>query len=108
MSSAQARAVRPRSQPTSTGSPEKPYPGQLVRHRFEQAAVAAPRLEEIRSAEAALLQQVEHIAVDLWPYRLHQVEDKAVPAIAMHDRQRGVEADDETGEPRLCLKDRVA
>jgi hypothetical protein len=27
MSSAQARAVRPRSQPTSTGSPENPYPG---------------------------------------------------------------------------------
>src|SRR4051794_18310133 len=42
MSSAQALAVRTRSQPTSGGSPEKPYPGREGRTRWK-ASSALPR-----------------------------------------------------------------
>src|SRR5437762_7603570 len=42
MSSAQARAVRPRSQPTSTGSPEKPYPGREGSTRWKASSALPP------------------------------------------------------------------
>ncbi len=42
MSSAQARAVRPRSQPISTGSPEKPYPGSEGSTRWKASSALPP------------------------------------------------------------------
>src|SRR5947209_13108546 len=45
MSSAQARAVRPRSQPTSTGSPEKPYPGREGSTRWKASSALPPCVE---------------------------------------------------------------
>ena len=42
MSSAQARAVRPRSQPTSAGSPEKPYPGREGSTRWKASSALPP------------------------------------------------------------------
>ena len=42
MSSSQARAVRPRSQPTSTGSPEKPYPGSEGSTRSKASSALPP------------------------------------------------------------------
>src|SRR5262249_51189619 len=42
MSSAQARAVRPRSQPMSTGSPENPYPGREGSTRWKASSALPP------------------------------------------------------------------
>ena len=42
MSSAQARAVLSRSQPISTGSPEKPYPGREGSTRWKASSALPP------------------------------------------------------------------
>ena len=42
MSSAQARAVRPRSQPISAGSPESPYPGREGSTRWKASSALPP------------------------------------------------------------------
>src|SRR3954462_2204453 len=42
MSSAQALAVRTRSQPTSAGSPEKPYPGREGSTRWKASSALPP------------------------------------------------------------------
>ena len=42
MSSAQALAVRTRSQPTSAGSPEKPYPGSEGSTRWKASSALPP------------------------------------------------------------------
>jgi hypothetical protein len=56
--------------------------GQLMRERCEQADVAVGGLGELRLAERAAIDHVEHEGVDLGPYRLHEVERERLAPFA--------------------------
>jgi hypothetical protein len=80
-----------------------------MRERREQADVPVGGLGEVRLAEGAALDHVEHEGVDLGPYRLHEVESErlATLGIRVDDPETGVEPDRLAGEDRLCLDERV-
>jgi hypothetical protein len=90
-------------------SPGRRHLRKLVGERRKDAADALPCLEEVARAEDPVLEQAQDMGIHLRSDRLHEVESQggAAADVGMDDADARVEAERETGNPRLRLEERV-